>query len=85
MKPLKVEAHLRDGEPPIPGTLAFIDNAVNTGSGTVQLKAEFPNADRKLWPGQFVDVVLTVGSGPTASWFRPPPCSPGSRGSTSSS
>ena len=62
--PLKVEAYLRDGQPPIPGVLAFIDNAVNTTSGTVQLKAEFPNTDRKLWPGQFVDVVLTVREEP---------------------
>ncbi len=62
--PLKVEAYLRNGEPPVTGTLAFIDNAVNTGSGTVMLKAEFPNADRKLWPGQFVDVVLTVRDRP---------------------
>lgn len=58
--PVKVEAYLRDGQPPIPGVLAFIDNAVNTASGTVMLKAEFPNTDRKLWPGQFVDVVITV-------------------------
>lgn len=58
--PLTVEAYLRDGQPPIPGALAFVDNAVNATSGTVQLKAEFPNTDRKLWPGQIVDVVLTV-------------------------
>jgi multidrug efflux system membrane fusion protein len=63
-RPLKVEAYLRDGEPPIEGRLAFIDNAVNTGSGTVLLKAEFPNKDRKLWPGQFLDVVLTVRDRP---------------------
>lgn len=62
--PLKVEAHLRDGQPPIVGTLAFVDNAVDTTTGTVQLKAEFPNEDRKLWPGQFVSVVLTVGQRP---------------------
>ncbi|MBL8867553.1 MAG: efflux RND transporter periplasmic adaptor subunit [Planctomycetia bacterium] len=62
--PLKVEAYLRNGEPPIEGMLAFIDNAVNLGSGTVMLKAEFPNKDRKLWPGQFVDVVLTVRDRP---------------------
>lgn len=62
--PLKVEAFLRNGEPPIVGKLAFIDNAVNAGSGTVMLKAEFPNVDRKLWPGQFVDVVLTVRERP---------------------
>jgi multidrug efflux system membrane fusion protein len=64
IRPLRVEAQLRDGEPPISGALAFIDNAVNVGSGTVQLKAEFPNLDRKLWPGQFVDVVLTVADRP---------------------
>jgi membrane fusion protein, multidrug efflux system len=59
--PLKVEAYLRNNKAPIPGVLAFIDSAVNIGTGTVQLKAEFPNTDRKLWPGQFIDVVLTVG------------------------
>jgi len=62
--PLKVEAYLRDGQPPIAGVLAFIDNAVNTTSGTVMLKGEFPNEDRTLWPGQFVDVLLTVRERP---------------------
>lgn len=64
--PLKVEAHLRDSEPPILGTLAFIDNAVDTTTGTVQLKAEFPNEDRKLWPGQFISIVLTVSERPNS-------------------
>jgi membrane fusion protein, multidrug efflux system len=64
ISPLKVTAVLRDTESPVPGTLAFIDNAVNTTSGTVLLKAEFANADRRLWPGQFVDVVLTIGDRP---------------------
>lgn len=58
--PLKAEADLRAGGPPIAGKLAFIDNAVDPTTGTVQLKAEFPNQDQALWPGQFVDVVLTV-------------------------
>lgn len=62
--PLKVEATLRDAEPPIPGKLAFIDNAVNVGSGTMTLKAEFPNLDHKLWPGQFIDVTLTLRDRP---------------------
>jgi membrane fusion protein, multidrug efflux system len=39
-----------------PGTLAAIDNQVNTTSGTITLKAIFPNTDRKLWPGMFVNV-----------------------------
>jgi multidrug efflux system membrane fusion protein len=63
-RPLKVEAYLRNGEPSIPGQLAFIDNSVNTGTGTVQLKGEFKNTDGKLWPGQFVDVVLTINDRP---------------------
>jgi multidrug efflux system membrane fusion protein len=44
----------------VEGTLTFIDNAVNTTTGTVLLKAEFPNTDEALWPGQFVDVSLTL-------------------------
>jgi multidrug efflux system membrane fusion protein len=63
-RPLKVEAFLRNGEPPVAGVLAFIDNAVDPGTGTVQLKAEFKNEDHKLWPGQFVDVVLTIRERP---------------------
>ena len=38
------------------GTLAAIDNQANTTSGTIGLKAIFPNPDRKLWPGMFVNV-----------------------------
>jgi membrane fusion protein, multidrug efflux system len=38
------------------GTLAAVDNQANTTSGTITLKAIFPNADRKLWPGMFVNV-----------------------------
>jgi membrane fusion protein, multidrug efflux system len=38
------------------GTLAAIDNQANTTSGTISLKAIFPNPDRKLWPGMFVNV-----------------------------
>lgn len=38
------------------GSLTFIDNTVNTTTGSIRLKAEFGNDDRGLWPGQFVDV-----------------------------
>jgi multidrug efflux system membrane fusion protein len=38
------------------GTLAAIDNQANTTSGTITLKAIFPNTGRKLWPGMFVNV-----------------------------
>ena len=42
------------------GHLTFIDNAVDNTTGTIRLKAEFPNPDRSLWPGQFVNVVMTL-------------------------
>ncbi len=40
------------------GRLVFIDNSVDTASGTIRLKAEFPNASHRLWPGMFVTVEL---------------------------
>jgi len=46
-----------DGEA---GTLSFIDNTVDTTTGTVMLKASFPNPARALWPGQFVSVRLRL-------------------------
>ncbi len=42
------------------GTLTVIDNQVDQTTGTVKLKAEFPNADLQIWPGQFVNVRLRV-------------------------
>lgn len=62
--PLRVQADLRGGGPVAVGELAFIDNAADPLTGTVQFKATFPNADQKLWPGLFVDVVLTLGERP---------------------
>jgi multidrug efflux system membrane fusion protein len=46
--------------PPPQGELTFVDNTVDTTTGTIQLKATFPNADSTLWPGQFVQVTLTL-------------------------
>jgi multidrug efflux system membrane fusion protein len=46
---------------PITGTLAFIDNQVDVATGAITLKAEFANDDTRLWPGQFVNVTLTLG------------------------
>jgi multidrug efflux system membrane fusion protein len=40
--------------------LTFIDNSVDETTGTILLKATFPNEDRALWPGQFVQVELTL-------------------------
>ena len=42
------------------GTLSFINNAVDANTGTIELKGTFTNQDRRLWPGQFVNVVLDL-------------------------
>jgi multidrug efflux system membrane fusion protein len=42
------------------GTLSFVDNAVDTATGTIMLKASFPNQDGALWPGEFVNVRLRL-------------------------
>jgi multidrug efflux system membrane fusion protein len=42
------------------GLLTFIDNTVDSTTGTIKLKATFPNNDRTLWPGQFITVVMTL-------------------------
>ncbi|MEO7963676.1 MAG: efflux RND transporter periplasmic adaptor subunit [Gemmatimonadaceae bacterium] len=52
--------------PTVEGTLSFVDNGVDTTTGTVTLKARFPNDDRKLWPGQFVRVQLELFTQPNA-------------------
>jgi multidrug efflux system membrane fusion protein len=44
------------------GLLTFIDNGVDTQTGTVKLKATYENRDRRLWPGEFVDVVLNLST-----------------------
>ena len=46
---------------PITGTLTFVDNQVDVGTGTISLKATFANDDTQLWPGQFVNATLTIG------------------------
>lgn len=43
------------------GTLTFVDNTVDTATGTIRLKGRFGNEQRTLWPGEFVSVVLRVG------------------------
>jgi len=62
--PLTVMVTPRNGDSSVVGLLAFTDNTVDTTTGTVQLKAFMKNEDRKLWPGQFVDIVLTIGERP---------------------
>jgi multidrug efflux system membrane fusion protein len=60
---LKIEA-LIPNEPGAreSGTISFMDNAVNPATGTIKLKGVFANRSRKLWPGQFTDVIMTLGN-----------------------
>jgi len=59
--PLSVEAMESDSKQVLDrGTLQVVNNQVDQTTGTVQLKAEFPNADLQLWPGQFVNVRLLI-------------------------
>jgi multidrug efflux system membrane fusion protein len=56
----------KGGAPVATGKLSFIDNAVDTATGTITLKALFDNRDRALWPGQFVTVSVTLQDRPDA-------------------
>jgi multidrug efflux system membrane fusion protein len=59
---LQVEAYVGEQATPIVGELSFIDNSVNAATGTIQIKGTFRNTDRKLWPGQFINVVLRLAT-----------------------
>ena len=49
-------------EAPEQGELTFIDNMVDSTTGTIKLKATFPNEDHRLWPGQFANITLALAS-----------------------
>jgi multidrug efflux system membrane fusion protein len=57
---LKVAVQLDVGRKTVTGPVTFINNTIDPTTGTIQLKATFPNGDNALWPGQFVDVALTL-------------------------
>lgn len=48
------------------GRITFIDNAVDPTTGTIKVKGSFQNANRGLWPGQFVNVTITLSTDSTA-------------------
>ncbi len=61
-KPLQVLAYARESNDQLgTGQLLLINNQIDTTTGTVQLKASFPNPEHKLWPGQFVNVHVVTG------------------------
>jgi multidrug efflux system membrane fusion protein len=64
---LTVEAIIpNDDKTPEVGVLTFVDNTVDPATGTIQLKGTFPNQNRRLWPGQFVNAILTLKTEPKA-------------------
>jgi multidrug efflux system membrane fusion protein len=64
---IKVQAFITKGEDnPEEGTLTFVDNSVDPATGTIKLKATFANKTKHLWPGQFVDAVMTLTTQPNA-------------------
>jgi multidrug efflux system membrane fusion protein len=64
---LSVEASPpNETSPPSHGSISFVDNAVDQTTGTIKIKGRFLNQDRILWPGQFVNVVVTLTSDPAA-------------------
>jgi multidrug efflux system membrane fusion protein len=66
---------------PAQGELSFLNNAVDPATGTIQLKATFPNTDNALWPGQFVNVVLTLTTERNALVVPSQSVQPGQQGS----
>jgi membrane fusion protein, multidrug efflux system len=64
---VKVDARApNDQGPPSSGRISFVDNTVDPSTGTIKVKATFPNEKRHLWPGQFVNVVITLAMDPNA-------------------
>jgi len=64
---LKVRVTTKDApDKPVTGSLSVVDNTVDTTTGTIRLKATFANPGSVLWPGQFVNVSLTLDTEPNA-------------------
>ena len=62
---LKIKALLsKEGEQSEEGLLTFIDNTVDKTTGTIRLRGTFSNKEKRLWPGQFVNLILGLTSQP---------------------
>jgi multidrug efflux system membrane fusion protein len=64
---LRVDARApTDAGPASSGQVSFVDNAIDQTTGTITVRGTFPNGNRQLWPGQFVNVVVTLDTEPNA-------------------
>lgn len=63
---LVIEASAPGSTGPEKGELSFVDNAIDKTTGTITLKGTFANPEKRLWPGQYVDVVLNLTTEPDA-------------------
>ncbi len=79
--PLPVAAYPDRTRPPARGEVTFVNSTVDATTGTITLKATFPNTDNALWPGQFIDVVLTLTTQPNAIVVPTQAIQPGQQGS----
>ena len=78
---LKVEAILTGEEAkPVRGRMSFMDNSVDPATGTIRLKGTFDNPEGRLWPGQFVNVVLTLATQDNAIVVPTPAVQTGQQG-----
>jgi len=77
---LKVQALAPGEAAPEEGTLTFVDNTVDATTGTLRMKATFANPSRRLWPGQFVDVVLRLAERPNTVVVPTPAVQTGQQG-----
>jgi membrane fusion protein, multidrug efflux system len=63
---VRVDATAPGEDVPSTGRITFIDNSVDSTTGQIRIKASFPNTDHRLWPGQFVNVAVTLSTEPNA-------------------
>jgi len=57
----------QDPSHPVQGTLTFVDNTVDTTTGTIHLRGTFENPQDRLWPGLYVNILLTLSQQPNAT------------------
>jgi membrane fusion protein, multidrug efflux system len=82
VRPLRVEATVPNSSgPPEVGTLVFVDNAVDATTGTISLHARFDNRREVLWPGLYVNILVTLAEQTNATVIPTQAITAGQQGS----